>query len=112
MPMKIHLLSDAEARARFGENEDWSGDTVDHGANATPAMLATLRAVAETFGEGDLYVMRDWEGCAVAECDPATARRIGIYGVLALTDDGRIGEGGVNQPHYFDSVEAMMARRA
>jgi hypothetical protein len=105
----IKLLTDYEARIRYGESEQWMGDGIDHGANATPAMLRTIADLAEAFGEhATLEVMRDWEGCGVIVADDPSQQHIGD--IFAITDLGHIGHGGVNMPRYYASVAELLAR--
>lgn len=107
--MNLILQTDAEARDVFADSEQWpASDGVDHGARPTPAMLRTLADLADVLpDDATLTVCRDWEGCPVGILGPGDAEIAAQYGVgdvLALTTEGRIGSGGVNQPAYFDSV--------
>jgi hypothetical protein len=110
--MILHLMTDAQAREHCGTDEQWEpDDAVDHGATDVPApVLRVLADLGEVLpSDSVVRVMRDWEGCLVAVVDLAGAEHLGIYGVLALTSDGRVGEGGVNLPRYFDSLAQMLA---
>jgi hypothetical protein len=75
--------------------------------DATPAIYHTL---ADLMGVVDpnatITVFRDWEHFPLAVID-GDDRFWSFY----ITDNGRIGEGGVNQPRYFDSVAALLAGR-
>jgi hypothetical protein len=105
-----HLIlhTDASARELFGESEQWeTEDAVDHGARPTIAMLQTIADVRRAYPLATLQVARDWEGCPVIVCDGPD----GPMDVLALTETGRIGFGGINMPRYFDSFADLMASR-
>jgi hypothetical protein len=108
--MQLILQTDAQAREYFTTSEEWPADDgIDHGANPTPAMLRTLADLAQLLPDDvTLTVCRDWEGMPIGVFDrPGDAERAGQYGVsdiVALTNSGRIGAGGINLPLYFDSV--------
>lgn len=110
--MILHLLTDAEARALSPADYEEVPADRDCGAGAlSSAVLHRLAEVGSVLADdAELQVMRDWEGCLVAYI-PDVPEHLGVYGVLALTGDGRIGEGGVNLPRYFDSFAAMLAYR-
>ncbi len=111
MAATIKYLTDEEARAECGEQEQWEDpDGIDHGAtDASIAVRRTLGDLAGRMPEGStLTVMRDWEGFLVAVADVNGAKALGIYGVVSLTSDGRIGEGGVNLPRYYETVADML----
>jgi hypothetical protein len=51
-----------------------------------------------------LTIARDWEGMPFAMVDGQS----GPFDVLALTEDGRVGFGGINLPVFFDSFEELL----
>lgn len=96
----IVLLTDKGARERYGDSEQWaSDDGIDHGAEGLwgEALRTLYTLLPLTAPRTTLWVMRDWEGCLVVD-----VRGDERLDTLALTDDGRIGHGGVNQPRYMD----------
>lgn len=107
--MNLILQTDAEARAEFSDSEQWPvDDGADHGARPTPAMLRTLADLAELLPDDvTLTVCRDWEGCPIGVLGQGDAERAAQYGVgdvIAFTNAGHVGTGGINMPVYFDSV--------
>lgn len=99
--MKVTIPTTVEELRSFGfiENE---GDAHPAGALET-GLLTRLAELAQYVPpEAEIILARDWEGCLCALmqgspwCD-----------VLAFTDGGAIGYGGINQPLYFDSVKEL-----
>lgn len=102
----ILFLTDQQARDYCGADEQWDADGVDHGVGTLSQQV--LQRLSELHhylnASAVVRVMRDWEGCLVAVTDDAGAP----FDVLALTDRGAVGHGGVNQPRYFDDIGAML----
>lgn len=111
--MILRLLTDSEARASFGDSEQWeeteteTGRKVDHGVGETsPALLRVFADLSDVIGDipATLTVCRDWEGCLSGLLETEDVWDIGLSDIIALTETGRVGSGGVNQPLMFDSV--------
>lgn len=70
-------------------------------------MRRVLNDVAALLDEdATITVGRDWERCIFALVD---GPRTQPFDVLAITETGSVGHGGINQPVYFDSVAALVA---
>jgi hypothetical protein len=53
-----------------------------------------------------ITLSRNWEGCAFGIVDGDADPR---FEVLAFTEEGRVGHGGINQPAYHDSIAELFA---
>jgi hypothetical protein len=88
---------DSEVTTLFPEDEDAKGL-----GPLPPGIQARLEELGERIErDTTITLFRDWEGNAFGLSDPEGDPR---FDVLAFTDDGRVGYGGVNQPAYFDTV--------
>lgn len=63
-----------------------------------------LKELAGIRPDAIVTLARDWEGCIFALVDGEA----GPFDVLAFTEDGRVGFGGINLPVYFDSFEELL----
>lgn len=73
--------------------------------NATPAVYRTLGDLLGAVApEAIVTVGRDWERFVVADVQ-GDDRFFAFY----ISERGRIGFGGVNQPVYYDTVSEMLA---
>lgn len=72
-----------------------------------PAVRRVLDDIAAQIdNDATITVARDWERCIFALVDAPRPQR---FDVLAITENGRVGHGGINQPRYHDNVGALVA---
>jgi hypothetical protein len=100
--MRLDLPSNDILPQRFPDDAD-----VREAGDLPAPVLRTLAELA-TVVTGAITLARDFEGCLFALVEDAS----GPFDVLALTDDGRIGFGGVNLPTYFESVAQLIEDNA
>jgi hypothetical protein len=93
---------DSEVATLYPEDEDAKG--IGPLPAGIQARLDELGRLLER--DTTITLIRDWEGSAYglgdAEGDPR-------FEVLAFTEDGRVGYGGVNHPAYYDSFAEWLA---
>lgn len=97
--MKLIIPTDQKQLERIFGCEDEEND-VSPAGDLKPGMFERLGELARWVpSEATLTLARDWEGCLCALLEGSP------WGdVLAFTDNGAIGHGGVNQPRYFETV--------
>jgi hypothetical protein len=97
----ITFTTDEATREQFPDELDLHATGI-----VTAAMLQRL-AELEPCIEDDatVYLMRDWENVPIVVVDDSPSWPLtGLY----LTEQGRIAEGGVNIPRYFDNLAALL----
>jgi hypothetical protein len=101
----VEAPADPAGDPRFGDDEEHEV----HPAGALPPQVVErLLELAELAGERDpgscsALLARDWEGCLFALCDGFPQ-----FDVLALSDSGMVGHGGVNLPRMHKNVFALI----
>lgn len=96
--MPIYMPDAAEILAACPDDEAFTMGPIPDALQATLDDLLDVLPASAT-----VSLMRDWEHCPVAMVTGANG-----LDVLALTERGRIGFGGVNMPAYFDSVKDFL----
>jgi hypothetical protein len=56
----------------------------------------------------EIILGRDWERCPFGIVRYPAEVEVPLFDVLAFTEDGRIGHGGINQPVMFDTVNELV----
>ncbi|HEY5053549.1 MAG TPA: hypothetical protein VII45_09100 [Solirubrobacterales bacterium] len=88
--------------AAFGEEGAQEVSPLEVIPAAVERALGELEQIVAA--EAVLTLAVDWEGCifGVMEGDDR-------FGALYFTSDGRVGHGGVNQPHYVETAAELLS---
>ena len=97
-PKNYAALTDEQAKARYPDDDDVKG-----AGDLPNAVLERLREFERLAPNAYLRISRDWEGFLFAEVEGDDR-----FDVLALTDTGRVGHGGINLPRYFDTLADLL----
>ena len=102
--LTVLMPSDAEVADLYPEENEPRGlGEIPAGIQARIDELAQLIDRDTT-----ITLTRDWEDCAFGMLDNDGDPR---FDVLAFTDDGRVGHGGVNQPDLLQQHQRPLRRR-
>jgi hypothetical protein len=100
--LTVRTPDDAEVAELFPEDEGAKG--IGSMPDGITERLEELGGLIDT--DTTITLVRDWEGCTFGIVDGDER-----FEVLAFTEDGRVGQGGVNQPAYLDSVKALLGQK-
>jgi hypothetical protein len=108
--LNVKTPSDAEVARLYPEDEGAHGllseaygpeNTFSAMPSGIAERLEELRGLIDT--DTTVTLARDWEGCAFAIVEGDER-----FDVLAFTDAGEVGHGGINHPLYFDTFAALL----